>query len=89
MSLDARDLLAVEPQLEHLDIPTLVVWATNDVFFDLRWAYRLRDMIPSVTDVVEIDGAKLFFPDERAGELVAALRTHWERAAAAPAPRAR
>ncbi|HEY1741256.1 MAG TPA: alpha/beta hydrolase [Acidimicrobiia bacterium] len=85
-SLDARDLLAVEPQLQRLDIPTLVVWATNDVFFDLRWAYRLRDMIPSVTEVVEIEGAKLFFPDERAGELVAALRRHWEQVTAASAP---
>jgi pimeloyl-ACP methyl ester carboxylesterase len=83
MSLDARDLLAVEPQLERLDIPTLIVWATNDVFFDLRWAYRLRDMIPSVTNVVEVEGAKLFFPDERAGELVVALCEHWERVAAA------
>jgi hypothetical protein len=27
--------------------------------------------------VVEIDGGRLFFPDERADELTAALRRHW------------
>ena len=34
--------------------------------------------IPGATDVVEIDGARLFFPDERAAELTAALRRHWD-----------
>jgi hypothetical protein len=28
-------------------------------------------------EVVEIAGARLFFPDERAGELSVALRRHW------------
>jgi len=44
----------------------------------LKWAYWLRDTIPGATGVAEIDGARLFFPDERAGELTAALRRHWE-----------
>ena len=77
-SLHARDLLAVEPALARLQVPTLIVWGTGDRTFRLKWAYWLRDTIPGATEVVEIDGARLFFPDERAGELTAALRQHWD-----------
>jgi hypothetical protein len=45
--------------------------------FELRWAYWLRDTIPGVTEVVELEGAKLFFPDERGAELASHLRRHW------------
>jgi pimeloyl-ACP methyl ester carboxylesterase len=77
-SLRARDLLAVEPALARLQVPTLIVWGTGDIFFHRKWAYWLRDTIPGATDVIEIDGARLFFPDERAAELTAALRRHWD-----------
>jgi pimeloyl-ACP methyl ester carboxylesterase len=77
-SLHARDLLAVEPALARLQVPTLIVWGTGDKFFRRKWAYWLRDTIPGATDVIEIDGARLFFPDERATELTAALRRHWD-----------
>ena len=76
-SIDAKDMIAIEPQLTVLAVPTLVVWGTDDVFFDLRWAYWLRDTIPGVREVVEIEGGRLFFPDERAGELVPHLRRFW------------
>jgi pimeloyl-ACP methyl ester carboxylesterase len=74
----ARDLRAVGPTLARLQVPTLIVWGTGDVTFRRKWAYRLRDTIPGATDVVEIDGARLFFPDERATELTAELRRHWD-----------
>ena len=77
-SLHARDLLAIEPALARLQVPTLIVWGTGDRAFRLKWAYWLRDTIPGATDVVEIDGARLFFPDERATEFTAALRRHWD-----------
>ena len=77
-SLHARDLLAIEPGLARLQVPTLIVWGTGDTAFRLKWAYWLRDTIPGATDVVEIEGARLFFPDERAAELTAALRRHWD-----------
>jgi pimeloyl-ACP methyl ester carboxylesterase len=75
--LEPSDLLAVEPQLRRLEVPTLVVWAADDPFFELRWAYWLRDTIPGVTEVIEIPGAKLFFPDERGPELAGHLERHW------------
>ena len=76
-SLRARDLLAIEPALARLQVPTLIVWGTGDIFFRRKWAYWLRDTIPGATNVIEIDAARLFFPDERATELTAALRRHW------------
>ena len=77
-SLHARDLLAAGPALARLRVPTLIVWGTGDIFFRRKWAYWLRDTIPGATEVVEITGARLFFPDERATELTAALRRHWD-----------
>lgn len=45
----------------------------------MEWAYRLRDLIPGVREVVEIDGGKLFFPEERPEKLAVQLRRHWGR----------
>src|SRR5262245_36941933 len=77
VALEPSDLLAAEPALTRLAVPTLVVWGTGDEFFDVRWAYWLRDTIPGVTDVVELAGAKLFFPDERDAELAPHLLQPW------------
>ncbi|MGH3205175.1 MAG: alpha/beta fold hydrolase, partial [Streptosporangiaceae bacterium] len=62
----------------RLQVPTLIVWGTGDIFFRRKWAYWLRDTIPGATEVVELAGARIFFPDERATELTAALRRHWD-----------
>jgi pimeloyl-ACP methyl ester carboxylesterase len=76
-SSNSRDLLAAEPALRQLHVPTLVAWGTNDVFFPLHWAYWLKGTIPGVTEVVELHGARLFFPDERADEFMSHLKRHW------------
>jgi len=85
VSLDVGDLQAVMPQLRELTVPTLVVWGTGDEFFDVSWAYWLRDTIPGTTRVVTIDGARLFFPEERPMDLVPHLEQHWAAVAAARA----
>ena len=81
-ALDDGDLEAVTPQLRELTVPTLVVWGTGDEAFDVSWAYWLRDIIPGTTRVVTVDGARLFFPDERPMDLVPHLEPHWAQAAA-------
>jgi len=68
------DLLAIKPGLKDITIPTLIVWGTGDIFFELDWAYWLRDHIPGVKEVVEIDGGKLLFPDERSEDFIPPLR---------------
>ncbi len=79
LSLRPDDLLAAEPRLARLTVPTLIVWATQDVFFDLPWAYWLKSLIPGASEVIEIDGGRLFFPEERPADLIDALRGHWAR----------
>ena len=86
-SLVAGDLVSIEPDLRRLDVPTLIVWGTGDVFFETSWAYWLRDTIPGASEVVEIEGAKLFFPDERAADLVPHLERHWASVEALAQPR--
>jgi pimeloyl-ACP methyl ester carboxylesterase len=81
-ALDAADLADVMPLLGKLTVPTLVAWGTGDTFFDVSWAYWLRDTIPGTTQVVTVDGARLFFPDERAMDLVPHLEQHWAAARA-------
>jgi len=76
-AVDAGDLRAVEPELRKLDVPTLLVWGDADVYFAPRVAYWLRDTIPGATEVVTVPGGKLFFPDERPGDLIPHLRRHW------------
>ena len=85
VSLDVADLQAVMPRLRELTVPTLVVWGTGDAFFDVSWAYWLRDTIPGTTRVVTVDGARLFFPEERPMDLVPHLEQHWAAVAAARA----
>jgi pimeloyl-ACP methyl ester carboxylesterase len=76
-ALEPSQLLAAEPALAELDVPTLVVWGTGDEFFELSWAYWLRDHIGGAEEVVEIPDAKLFWPDERPADLVPHLLRHW------------
>lgn len=72
------DLLTpIRPALGRCEVPTLIVWGTGDIFFRRRWADWLVDTIPGAGPVVEVPGARLFFPDERAPELVEALEAHW------------
>ncbi|MGH3248208.1 MAG: alpha/beta fold hydrolase [Trebonia sp.] len=78
-ALDPADLDAVSEPLRALDAPTLLVWGTGDAAFGIKWAYQLRDMIPGAREVIEVDGAKVFFPEERPGDLIPHLRRHWAR----------
>ena len=78
-SLNPADLKAVSGALAALDVPTMIVWGTKSAPFGIEWAYKLRDAIRGATGVIEVDGAKTFFPEERPADLVPHLRTHWGR----------
>jgi pimeloyl-ACP methyl ester carboxylesterase len=78
-SLDAADIQAASGQLRALNVPTLLVWGTADAGFPVKWADHLRDLIPGAREVIEVDGAKVFFPEERPEDLVPHLRRHWGR----------
>jgi pimeloyl-ACP methyl ester carboxylesterase len=78
-SFDPADLAAASEGLRTLRVPTLIAWGTGEPMFGVKWAYQLCDMIPGARDVIEVVGAKLFFPEERPGDLVPHLRRHWGR----------
>ena len=73
-----RDLVAVQPQLAALEVPTQLVWGTGDAFFARSWAYRLKELIPGVREVIEVPGARLFFPAERPADLADPLLRFWK-----------
>ncbi len=79
-SIRGDELTKIEPALRTLTAPTLMVWGTDDTYFGPHWARWLRDVIPGATEVIEIEGGKLFVPFERPQEVAAALRHHWDGA---------
>jgi pimeloyl-ACP methyl ester carboxylesterase len=76
--LTDRDLRAVQADLGRLDVPTLILWGDDDVFFPVDDARRLAALIPGA-ELVEVPGAKLFHPLEQPDLLAVHLRRLWER----------
>jgi pimeloyl-ACP methyl ester carboxylesterase len=76
-AFDNRHTLAIEARLKTLNAPTLIVWGTDDVYFDLKWSHWLADNIPGARRRVEFVGGRIFFPEERAAEFNKELRAHW------------
>lgn len=77
LAFDPAQTVAVEPLLRQLHVPTLIVWAQDDVFFDLKWAHWLRRTIPGAIGIVQVPGAKLFFAEDQPQALIAPLRNMW------------
>ena len=78
--MDNAVTVAIRDDLAKLTVPAQMVWGTGDEFFDLSWAQWLADTIPGAQRIVEVDGAKLFFPMERPDELNRPLRELWTAA---------
>jgi pimeloyl-ACP methyl ester carboxylesterase len=83
-SFSPDQLTALEPKLRELEVPAIAVWGTADPIFPLELAHWLRDTIPGLREVVEIEDGLLFWPWERGEELVPHLRRHWQSAASLP-----
>jgi pimeloyl-ACP methyl ester carboxylesterase len=76
-AFDSSHTVAVEAQLRALNAPTLIAWGTDDVYFDIRWSHWLAKTIPGTRKRLELEGARIFFPEERAEEFNRELRSHW------------
>lgn len=76
-AFDNKHTLAIEARLKALRAPTLIVWGTDDVYFDVKWSRWLADTIPGTKRCVEFKGARIFFPEERWVEFNQELRAHW------------
>jgi pimeloyl-ACP methyl ester carboxylesterase len=79
-AFDCAHTLAIEARLRTLRAPTLIVWGTDDVYFDVKWSRWLAETIPGTRRRVELPGARIFFPEERWAEFNAELRAHWQAA---------
>lgn len=79
-AFDNRHTLAVEDRLKKLAAPTLIVWGTDDIYFDVKWSHWLAENILGVRRRVELKGARIFFPEERSEEFNQELRAHWQAA---------
>jgi pimeloyl-ACP methyl ester carboxylesterase len=76
-AFDHKHTLAIEPQLRRLKAPTLIVWGMDDIYFPVKWAHWLAEAIPGAKPPVELPGARIFFPEERAEAFNQLLRGHW------------
>jgi pimeloyl-ACP methyl ester carboxylesterase len=74
---DHAQLTNIEADLRAFEAPALIVWGTDDVFFPTKWAYWLQGTLPNAREVVELEGAKLFFPEERAEALNTHIHEFW------------
>jgi pimeloyl-ACP methyl ester carboxylesterase len=79
-AFDNVHTLAVESKLRALKAPTLIVWGTDDVYFPKKWAHWLAEAIPGAKPPVELEGARLFFIEERAEAFNELLRGHLTKA---------
>src|SRR6266853_2880631 len=79
-AFDNKHTLAIEDRLRTLQTPTLIVWGTDDIYFDVKWSRWLADNIPGTRQRVELKGARIFFPEERWEEFNKELRAHWQAA---------
>jgi pimeloyl-ACP methyl ester carboxylesterase len=77
LGFDNTHTVAIHDALKTLQVPTLIVWALQDFFFDKKWAYWLRDTIPGAREVVEVDDARLFFAEDRPDGLAAPMLRFW------------
>lgn len=76
-AFDSRHTLAIEDGLRKVQTPTLIAWGTDDVYFPLEWSHWLAQTIPGTTRRLELEGARIFFPEERWNQFNVQLRTHW------------
>jgi pimeloyl-ACP methyl ester carboxylesterase len=77
-ALDNKHSLAIEDRLKTLHAPTLIVWGTDDVYFDVKWGRWLSETIPGTRKYVELKGARIFFPEEHWQDFDKELRLFWE-----------
>lgn len=80
LAFDNHQMVRVESKLRDFKSPTLIVWRTGDVFFDVKWSHWLAETIPGTTKRIELDGARMLLPEERSQQLNDELRTHWKSA---------
>lgn len=76
-AFDCAQTVAIESELKSLAAPTLIVWGTDDVYFEVKWSHWLARTIPGTRRRIELAGARIFFAEERWREFNDELRAFW------------
>jgi len=77
-AFDNKHTVAIQPKLRSLKAPTLIVWGTDDIYFDVKWSHWLATTIPGTKRRTEFKGARIFFPEERSEDFNRELREFWK-----------
>ncbi len=64
-ALDPNPLAGIEPALKRCKVPTRIVWGTADKIFSKESPTYLDRVLGNSLGVRRVEGAKLFFPEER------------------------
>ncbi|MGX5732369.1 alpha/beta fold hydrolase [Pseudoxanthomonas beigongshangi] len=75
--LEPNPLLAIEADLRRLDTPTRMVWGTADPLFPAHWASWLDQTLPGSRGIRQVEGGRLFWPEERPDVVAEEARTLW------------
>src|SRR5687768_15551553 len=74
-----QDLIEIRPKLKALPAPVLVLWGTADPFFSVESAHWLKANLRNVEEVLEVEGAPTFWPEEQPDLVNRKLREFWTR----------
>jgi haloalkane dehalogenase len=82
VAFEPNPLPAIEARLRALTLPARMLWGTGDIHFAAEWAVWLDRALPGSRGVRLVEGAKLFFTEERPDLVAEEALKLW---AAAPA----
>jgi pimeloyl-ACP methyl ester carboxylesterase len=77
LAFDNKHTVAIEPKLRALRTRALIVWGDDDVFFDVKWSQWLDNTLQGANRRVVLQGARIFFPEERAKQFNRELTAFW------------
>jgi pimeloyl-ACP methyl ester carboxylesterase len=77
LAFDNKHTVSIEPQLRALRTRALIVWGDDDVFFEVKWSQWLENTLQGATRRVVLQGARIFFPEERAKQFNRELGAFW------------
>jgi haloalkane dehalogenase len=77
IGLAPNPLAGTEPMLKQSQLPARIIWGTGDTIFSQADAAYLDKTLPRSRGVRQIDGAKLFFPEEFPDVIAEEARKLW------------
>jgi len=77
LAFDNVHTVSIEPQLRALKAPALIMWGDDDIYFDVKWSEWLEEALSGTRRRVVLEGARIFFPEERSQRFNEELHSFW------------